>query len=224
MYIVTGLTKMQNNRVCMSVYDEENNCYRRPIFLRDPITYHTVQNITLFSIIELTPIHHQHNIISPHTEDFPVEDTTQFTQIGRLNTNEQIKLLKKISVPSVIDVFGYDDNNTPFLTQQRGRFFVWPNSGIRSLGTVQAQEARLYEDDFGKIRVDFTDLTGQSYNNLPFVSIEQDHWKDRRSYINKFNRTSANEIFVRLSLSRPFQPSNWGQRACFLQVSCIHRY
>lgn len=230
MYVVTGLTKMKNNRVCLSVYDTESQCYRRPIFEDSQITTYTIQNISLFSIIELTPIQTFTNITAPHTEDFPVEYTMQFAEVSRLDNNKQLEFLNQISVQSTYDVFGYDFNKKPYLNQKWGRYFVNRNTGIRSLGTVQASRVYLYyEKNFGesrRIRVDFTDVSGNEFNDIPFVSIEQNYWSNPLTYMQLFNQQQerANQIFVRVSLARPFQPSGWDRSVCFLQVSCIQCY
>ncbi|OCA86009.1 hypothetical protein A8F94_14285 [Bacillus sp. FJAT-27225] len=225
MFVVTGLTNMSGERVCMSVYDTEAQCYRRPIS-QQRITQYTVQNIRPFSIVNLVPIPQGVLATLPHIEDVHIQNTPIFREIGRLDQEEQELFLSDISENSVLDIFGHDFWGQPYLNEYRGKFYVRPNQGIRSLGTIEVDYVRLYEDNFNnrKLKVDFTDMLGNFYSNIPYVSIEQNGWQNRNDFINTFNYGENSRKFVRLSLARAFRPDNWHEPVCFLQVSCIHIY
>lgn len=228
MYIVTGLTKMSNDRVCMSVFDTESQCYRRPMFEnRLQITVRTVEYINIFSVIELRPINRiRENLQAPHLEDYIVEYSEQFREVFRLNITQQLDLLNQITYNSTYDLFNYPGNN-PTLLNYNNSYYVNPGTGRNSLGTIRAQRVRMYIDGYNSIRLDFTDMAGNQFKGVKFVSLVQIQWQyaDVLQIIEAFNRFRPHQRFVRLSLSRPYNPQNgWENPGCFLQVSEVLSY
>lgn len=220
MYVVTGITRMKTG-ICVSVYDVHNRRYLRPIPPSRRFQTQDVAALRLFSIVDLKKDNRWIEIKAPHVEDFPIKNNT-LSSIRRLDVIEQIKFLRQISVPSVHDVFGYDEQGAPFL--KRGvnqRNYVLPGSGSCSLGTIKANVVKVYNDpyDNNKLRVDFTDSLGNDFFNVPYVSIFQ---TDPERLTQSLQ--DCNEIYVRLSLSRSLKPNTWDFYACFLQVSSIHGY
>jgi len=215
-YVVTGLTRMNQGRICMSVYDTDLNRYLRPIPPNNRYSDQDLQLLTLFSVVNLNQDNRIHLIQAPHTEDFPV--TNQHLQPVRMLTRvEQLTLLRGISVQSTYDIFGFQGQE-PILKQRGIRNYVLPGSGTRSLGTVTANTVRVYYN-YGRIKVDFTDTVGNTFTDIPFVCNENIDPDELTLQLRR-----SREKYVRLSLARQFRPNNWDFDACFLQVSCIHGY
>ncbi len=217
MYVVTGLTRMSHGRICLSVYDTNLNRYLRPIPPNNKYSEEDLRHLTLFSVVNLNHDNRIHLIQAPHTEDFPVTNQ-QLQPVRTLNRVEQLMLLRQISLQSVYNIFGFQ-NQEPILKQRWIRNYVLPGTGIRSLGTVAANRVRLYYDNYNKIRVNFTDTSGNTFIEVPFVSNENINPDQFTLQLN-----NCIEKYVRLSLARPFRPENWDFEACFLQVSCIHGF
>jgi len=216
MFVVIGLTQMHQG-ICMSVYDLELNCYLRPIPPTMRFSADDVENLPVFSRVELARSPERLSIKRPHTEDVAVHRAPN--AVGSLLTTvEQQQFLNRIAVKSVHAVFK-SDNNGPILQHENGRYFVVPGTGLYSLGTVHAKSVKVSTNGFGKVRVDFQDNSGVTYQDLPLVSVDN---------INPDLMTSSLALkankYVRVSLSRPFQPAGWPMPACFLQVSGIHGY
>lgn len=216
MYVVTGLTKMNQNKICMSVFDTVSNQYLRPIPPSTRYSQEDLQQLSLFSVVNLTPDTRTLIKQAPHNEDFPVKEQ-QPQPIGILSLQEQETLLRTISVQSTYDVFGFF-NQQPILKQRTNRNYVVPGTGTHSLGTVAVNTVRVYYS-FNKLKVDFTDLSGNIFTDIPFVSSQN---IDPTIFTNQLSRCRTK--YVRLSLARQFRPYTWDFDACFLQVSCIHGY
>lgn len=213
MYIVTGLTKMRNG-VCMSVYDTKCNRYLRPKPPTYPFSTGDVEDLSLFSVVRMTPNHDvQEQIIPPHTEDFPILEQRLVSK-RVLTPAEQLQLLRQISESSVHDVFGMADDGKPALRQVRNSWVIHPGCGTRSLGTVKVRWYHSRVDGYNKTRIDFIDDSGGVYRNISYVAF--------REQIPKY--FPGAEMYIRLSLSRKYRPGNWDSEECFLQVSSIHLY
>ncbi len=213
MYVVTGLTRM-NTGVCMSVYDTKAKRYLRPIPPSSRFSLEDVGHLQLFSIVQFHAKATSRQIRRPHTEDFEIVEQRPIVK-GILPQPDRIDFLRQISVNSVNQIFGFE-NGRPVLKRHGARFYVSPDTGSNSLGTVVARQAKVYRS-YEKIRVSFTDNSGQTFDDVPLVCID-------RIDIERLNRElqCASNTFVRLSLARPFAPTGWGFEACSLQVSCIH--
>lgn len=221
MYVVTGITRM-NSGICVSVYDLYYHRYLRPIPPSGRFQKEDVANVHLFSVVNLQEDNRNIEINAPHNEDFPVVNT-RLTSIRELKVWEQINLLRQISSSSVYDIFGYDKTNVPFLVRgYNERYYVVPGNGNGSLGTVQAKFVRVYRyanpyNDRIEFRVDFKDKSGNLFTRLKCVAFYPISPME-------IYATNGVEIYIRLSLSRSFQPNSWSFPACFLQVSSVHVY
>ena len=217
MYVVTGLTRMSPGRICMSVYDTVLNRYLRPIPPNGKYSDEDLQDLSLFSVVILIADIRAHTIHAPHSEDFPV--TNQHLEPVRLlTTREQLTLLRRISLHSPYDVFGFR-NQEPILKQRGIRYYVLPGTGSYSLGTVVVEQVRLFFNNYDKLRVNFRDIAGHTFSDVSFVSINEDD-PDEVNY--RLRRCQSK--FLRVSLARKLLATNWDHEACFLQVSCIHGY
>lgn len=168
MLVVIGLTQMKRG-ICMSVYDLEKNCYLRPIPPTMRFSADDVQNLVVFSRVELERQSRRLSLDRPHTEDVAVRRVPTAVDTP-LTTVEQQQFLNRIAVPSVHSVFK-TDHNGPVLQQKNGRYFVVPGTGYYSLGTVHAKSVNVYTNQFGKVRVDFQDDSDVTYQNVPLVSV-----------------------------------------------------
>lgn len=218
MYVVTGLTKMSNDRICMSVYDTVKKSYLRPIPPNNKYTNKDLEKLKIFSVINLDKaIDKAYIIEQPHTEDFPV--LNQEIESARiLNSDEQLEFLHSISHECTYEIYG-SHNNDRILKQKGIRNYVLPGTGTRSLGTVRVESVRIYRNSYDKVRVDFRDIAENTFFDIPYVAYESDDIEQLN-----YRLEQAENKFVRVSLARKLIATNWEHAACFMQVSCIHGY
>lgn len=187
--------------------------YLRPIPPSGRFINVNISELELFSVVELNSDGRTISIYAPHLEDYSIREQN-LSPLRKLSRTEQQLFLEDISVSSVHEVFGYDEDNGNVLKRRWNRNYIIPGTGTRSLGTVRASEIKIYKNRFNKTRVDFTDSSGNYFSDVSYVSNE-DIASDEITSELKRN-------YVRLSLARCFRPDNWDFDACFLQVSCIH--
>ena len=106
-----------------------------------------------------------------------------------------------------------------------------PDSGERSLGTIRA---RLSSIDLSQCRLSFFDEAGESYsrvkvNDLAFWRLAE-YWgapegSAKKALAQRLKQTlaTADEVFLRLGLSRPWTNSE-GAKGCWLQVTGIYTF
>lgn len=232
MYVVTGLTKMKTG-ICISVYDTDHGCYRRPIPRNLHFQPDQLQGVSLFSIVSFERDNRVTATILPHAaEDYPITINANERMIvtGQLNRKEQLELLRNICDPDTISVFGCNQNECFLKTKEKyyKRYYVISGTGIRSLGTIAVTSARTYVNQYGKVRINFIDNSGIEYEDISYVNVEQDNWAGRLDeYVIQLNQSISDHrtIYIRLSLARGFDPNGeYGQLVCFLQVSNVNCY
>ncbi|UDK98248.1 hypothetical protein EYB33_19110 [Lysinibacillus sphaericus] len=221
--IVTGKTKMKKGNVCMSLYNVSSGRYIRPLKAdKEYFTEEEVAQIDLFSIVEIEESPNQVENTVPHVEDTIVSDFTYFTNNPDkiLDEDEIEDFLSGIAVESADEIFGFDEDNNPNLILDNRNWGLRPNTGERSLGTVEVTWIKIYKDFYNKVRVDFKDVGGKKYTHAPLVIQATDDEID--SLIREYNGEDYNSLFLRLSLARPHYVEAWDDYLCALQVSNIN--
>ncbi|KOP80648.1 hypothetical protein AMS59_04550 [Lysinibacillus sp. FJAT-14745] len=221
--IVTGKTKMKKGKVCMSLYNESSGSYIRPLKPdREYFTEEEVAQIDLFSIVEIEESPNQEDNTVPHVEDTIISSLTCLTNDPDkfLDEDEIEDFLAGIAVESADDIFGYDEDDNPYLILDNRNWGLRPNTGERSLGTVEVTWVKIYKDYYDKVRVDFEDVSGKTYTHAPLVIQATDDEID--SMLGEFNAEDYDSMYLRLSLARPYHADAWEDWLCALQVSNVN--
>ena len=206
---ITGITRMKDNRICMSGYSDEKGKYFRPLLRNEHLTesdlfYHR-DRIKLFDsvIFQLDPT--TSNVVAPHIEDQHIIEIIDY-KIDRINSKEeQINYLKEIADSSINSVFG------DFIDIIDGHPVVLPDCGLRSLGTIISPKCEVFLDNRGSYRVNFQDQTGHRLEYVKCVAYDSEYAKEGQ-YKN---------IPVRISLTRLWKKTNDSESYYWVQVSNI---
>ncbi len=163
--IITDLTRMKENRVCIFGIDEHNRGIRPDMYSSISEEYAIENNIKPFNEIEfnLTP---SPNLKPPHTEDWLVDEYYPPEFIRTLSDEERRELLEHILCPSIEDIFGAEIHEHQYLNE---------GEGSRSLGTIKVMEIVFVEHSPKKggkfnYRITFQDQSGAEYN-LPVTDL-----------------------------------------------------
>ncbi|RFB53680.1 dual OB domain-containing protein [Bacillus thuringiensis] len=219
--VITGLTKMNGGRVCMSLYDRDGGRYIRP--LKDGNTNFTetdLIDIELFSIVEIEERNNESNPVRPHVEDTVVSKFGYYKPNKVLSSQEIRKFLATISSISVNDLFGYDEEGESNLVLDNRNWGLRPNTGMCSLGTVEVEWLEVYRDSWGKVRIDFRDKGGATYTHVPLVMKATN--EEIQSLLGEYDENDFAVAYLRLSLARPYHSTHWEDTLCALQVSNIN--
>jgi len=228
--IITDLTRMGGNRVCIAGVTSD---YRtiRPEFERGVLTEDWLFDgagkivIRPFARVRLDLL--KNCPAPPQTEDWLVKPDVKHND-GLLNSNERKTLLQKILDPNVATIFGAEIHREP-------GFFIRENEGNRSLGTVKVNYLedvihRCYDGNWD-YRISFYDQAGVSYRlkvtDLTF-----------RAFVNYLRETQGlecdaigsmlaskfrkSDVFLRIGLARP----TWEKHphCCYLQINGIYSF
>jgi hypothetical protein len=226
--IITDLTRMQGDRVCIFGVDEDGNGIRPdipPTGIREDYLLDKRGRIIIrpFAVVEFDFIRPKPK--SPHTEDWEISAHHRPRLIRNLSEDESTILLEKILDKSVKSIFGADICNNQYINEGEGN---------RSLGTAKAKEVlsvrySLKENDKYGYRIRFSDDTEEIYA-LPITDLAfreycdsqrvQGHDTDVIS-VRLQRRLSQSHVFIRVGLTRPFARM---YNRCYLQVSGIHAF
>ena len=206
--IITGITNMSENFICISGYDKEGEKYIRPVLSQGQLTEQFLfaynDNIQLGSILELDFIPPISASSPPHIED------TLFNQfsgrvLDKLNKKQFQEFIASIADRCVEDIFGYE------IELFKGQPVLPQGTGNRSLGTIICRKCTIVIDHLGKARCDFIDQCGNEFRHLPITG--RDEWiKKQGNYTN---------VPVRLSLTRLFQKDKNSEPVYWMQVSGV---
>lgn len=226
--IITDVTRMKENRVCIFGISEDEN--KEGIRLNGFTTedYANENNIKPFNVIEFN-LTKDNNAKPPHTEDWNLNLIYTPTFVRTLSDKEQRKFLEEISYKSVKDVFGVEIHDNKYLNEREG---------CRSIGTIKVENIisfEYYPNQHGTVgkkydfRVTFCDQIGQIYD-LPVVDLAFikycDNLENVGSEINtivfNINETFKKSlVFLRIGVARPFISM---YNRCYLQVSGIYTF
>jgi len=226
--VITDLTRMQGNRVCIFGVDENGNGIRPgipPTGMREDYLLDKMGRCIIrpFAVIEFDFIRPLPK--PPHTEDWEISAHHRPRLIRNLSKEESRILLEKVLDRSIKSIFDADIHNNQYVNEGEGN---------RSLGTVRAKQVLsvkyfLKEDDKYVYRIRFSDDTEEIYA-LPITDLAfreycdgqrvQGHDTDVISAKLK-RRLSQSYVFIRVGLTRPFARM---YNRCYLQVSGIHAF
>lgn len=225
--VVTDVTRMGGDRVCVAGIDERGNCVR-PVTPGDVREHHLYQGqqVVIHPKAKVEFELSSANIDPPHIED------EQFTpnaivRKGICSDEEWGAILEGSCFPGVSDVFG------GHLLEGR---YVLPEARTRSLGTIRDVRINYvaietyYEKR--RLRLDFTDQRNQRYSRLPINDLTFRAYV--QSSITKVGNLKtenvaqqallgADRIYLRIGLARPWSRQG-SPRACWTQVTGIYTF
>ena len=226
--VITDLTFMSADGVCIAGIDEQLTCVR-------PVVPHGIRRRQLFGsgrliifprakvAFDLSPA----PIAPPHIEDQQFKPGSIAIQ-GVCSESEWEEVLRSICFPSVTGTFdGHVD----------GGRRVLPGAQTRSLGTisdVRVLNVRV-DDSYGRrqFRMDFEDASGKRYSRFPisdlaFRAYLQESIKrlgdERKAEDAAFEALLFSQrIYLRIGLARPEQLGNY-PLACWTQINGIYTF
>ncbi len=236
--IITDVTRMKDDRVCIAGVDRKGNCYRPllsyPEFLCEHHLYDTdssvmirpraVVNLFLEPISTLKP---------PHNEDHLWRNQNQV---------EFLRLPDESVWRTVMERTAHESVEAIFHAKIHKNKYIAPGDGERSLGTIKPisiDKLGFYRLKFGDVESDkfslnFTDSTGVTYKQIPVTDLSLryyiQHLRTQKNYHPARIRSiieqkfSASEVWLRLGLTRPFQKTDNDKSWCYIQVTGIYTF
>lgn len=219
--VITDVTRMHGNRVCIAGLDRNCNCIR-PVLSRGALTVEHLykdgklimapRNVIAFHLTEkiLRP---------PHTEDC-VYDPARAELQETLTVEQMRKVLVKSCFGSVDEIFG-----EPLIEGK----YLKPGMGERPTRTVRARVANI---DLANQRISFCDKSGKFYplrkvTDLSFhaYAAECTGTGQEKAVVKrlKWRFRKADDVFLRLSLTRPWARPD-GVEGCWLQITGVHSF
>ena len=233
--VITDLTTMGGDRVCIVGIDEQLKCIRPVLPPPGVLRKHLyIKKHLVFRKLAVRPRakvrfdFYQVPFTSPHIEDLGFAPGFIAYQ-GLCNDDEWEAVLEASSFRSVQDIYdGY---------LQQGRW-VEPGANTRSLGTVsqiQVTSVNLQEwSSERRYRFYFRDKTGCQYSNVTISDLAFRRFADTK--VNRCGSLSiaaqqitkllmsADRLYLRLGLARPWVNPNTGIAGCWMQVTGIHTF
>jgi hypothetical protein len=228
--VITDLTRMSGTHICIAGYSLEANrpveCIR-PEFRYEPLTepwlYSAEGVLRPFAIADFTLI--ESRPAPPHTEDWIVDRRYKIPCDNAPHLVEPV--LQDTCSRSVRELYGG-------AAQFDRSWYVPPNTGTRSLGTIRPERVSqvIYrwrpERSKWEYRLIFDDAEGDRFQlSVTDLAIRYllDHWRleERVTPKDAANRLQHNlrdgrDIYLRLGLTRPFGD----EPRCYLQVTGVH--
>ncbi len=226
--VITDLTYMWGDEVCIAGVDSEGNCVR-PI-VQGGVRRHQLFNSGRLEVhprakvqFDLSPI----QTSAPHIEDQRFNPDSIANQ-GTCTESEWEAILQKSSFASVADIFdGYLE----------GGRRVPPTSKTRSMGTIGNVRILGVEvdDSYGRrqYRLSFQDSSGRAYDRFPVndlafrtaIQKDIDALGDERKAEGVASQAlcSKERVYLRIGLARPEQLGNHPV-ACWTQVTGIYTF
>lgn len=229
--VITDLTRMYRQTVCIAGYDESGNCIRPtlpPPGIAEQSLYNGKKLMTYpFALVEFDIL--QHLPQPPHTEDHRfLEGSPQF--LKRLTPYESEEVLKKTIFSNVETIFEQTVKSGP-------GHYVLEGQGPRSIGTVRpkaihkviyapsgkdeggAWDYRLgfYDPADKYYRLKITDLTWHYFCN----SLRNSQ-NDLQQIADQLTRMlKSRTVYLRIGLARGWK--EFPDR-CYLQITGIHTF
>ncbi len=225
---MTDVTRMKGSRVCIAGIDSDGVCIRPdlppPGLLQGHLQVegHAIIKPRAKIEFELQP----KPSAKPHTEDMFFEADT-WRHVGDCDDNEWYQLLDRDAAPSVEAIF------QGALQEHK---YVLPGEGARSLGTIRVADVhdmQLFNpyDGSPRPRLRFSDAAGVVYD-LPITDLAYRDWAAALGADASRGRhgaaarevqelRKAQALFLRVGLTRPFDPGGGTQEKCWLQITGI---
>jgi hypothetical protein len=226
--IITDLTRMQGDRVCIFGVDAGGRGIRPvtapPGIQEDYLCDRRGQRVIRpFAVIEFDLVRSRAK--PPHTEDWEINPRYAPKLIRCLSEDESREFLERILDRSVRSIFGADVHGNQYMNEGEGH---------RSLGTVIATEVLsvvhcFTEYERYEYRIKFSDVAGEIYD-LPVTDLAFREYCDRLRLQGYTTATIGAElglklrrsrVFIRVGLARPFAKMF---NRCYLQVCAIHAF
>jgi hypothetical protein len=226
--LITDLTRMQEERVCIAGYDQDGNCIR-PVLPPPGIHESTLYSqgrpaVFPFAVVEydlLEPRPHP-----PHTEDYRY-DPKSVRFIERADEKRKREVLTKTLFQNVSAVF-----EVPIFSDFG--YYVMEGQGPRSLGTIQPSRVMgtfhgQSPDGNWEYRLGFVDGSGTTYW-LTVTDLAWRYYHDcqhKEGYASKAISSSltsalrSSEVYLRVGLARGWE--KFPDR-CFLQITGVHTF
>lgn len=168
--------------------------------------------------------------VPPHTEDILIHRTGNLAILRRLGEDESRRLTQQVSSRSLDAIFE---------TEIHDYTHVLPGTGIRSLGMIRVERIHISEEEFSRTdqrnryRIGFRDATDTWYcrpvTDIAFREFCRRTWNNAGGQRGqaaahlKYRINAADEIYLRIGLSRPFSPDD-RPPACYLFVTGIYTF
>lgn len=231
--VITDLTQMSKDNVCIAGYLQDGTCVRPIIgehLTKEYLKENTRTIIRPFSIIDLDFIEPDERSCPPHTEDWLVSPN-YFISLGLLNLDQKRSFLLRINDQSVDRIFGAILHESTGWTKG---WYVARGEGMRSLGTIAHPEivGAYFGSQFGGLdyRLIFKDANKALYR-LPITDLTFRYYLDHLCYRENMNHNEAaqsvardlqnSEVILRIGLARRWQ--KYPDR-CYLQVTGIYSF
>ncbi len=236
--IITDVTRMKEDRVCVAGVDKKGNCLRPLLPYPDQLREHHLYDdegkvvirpravVNMFLSPEAAPK-------PPHTEDHHWPTTNQVEYLRQPDDNIWKLVLQRTASQSVTDIFK---------THVRKNKYVAPGDGEYSLGTIKPASINklgYYRPEFDGVETDkftlnFSDASGEVYNQIPvtdlslryYITYLRVHGNMRPPRIRDLleRKWESAEVWLRLGLTRPYQKSEDAQKWCYLQVTGVYTF
>lgn len=226
--VITDLTRMQGDRVCVFGVDADGKGMRPDIPPTGIREGYLLDNkgrrvIRPFAVVEFDFVRSRPK--PPHTEDWEINPNCAPRLIRYLSEDESRALLERILDKSIRSIFGADIHDSRYVNEGEGN---------RSLGTVRANEVLSVrcsqrETDKHDYRTEFSDATREIYD-LPITDLAFREYCDRQRLrrvtidvvcADLRRKLGRRHVFIRVGLARPFAKK---YNRCYLQVCAIHAF
>jgi hypothetical protein len=234
--LITDLTRMKEERVCIGGIDHKGNCIRPVLAYPDTILEsHLYINgevaIRPRAVITLN-LEEPRERKLPHSEDYIWIDPNQIECLRLTDEMTWQNVLQRTKSVDAESVF-----NTP-LTKNK---YVSPGDGVRSLGTIKAKSidsVGFYRQEIGsdkrdKFTLNFTDASEQVFKQIPVTDLAFRYylldyvrrgWHPRRIRENLEIKLALAEVWLRLGLTRPYRKADNAPTWCYLQITGIYTF
>lgn len=156
---------------------------------------------------------------APHVED--CEWTPRSLKKRRRAQPDEVEdRLRGSAFPSVSEAFG-----TAIEIREGRNAASLPNTGVRSLATVQARDVRLRMSGSGRPRISFIDKGGAPWPDVPYQDVQAGAHLERcsvcRAVLNQNHEVRLTCGLIRVGLTRPYSVSEASPPLCWLQVTSV---
>lgn len=204
--IITGITRMRGDRVCVSGIDPETWRFVRPVYpiggdlTRDFIMIGTRRFVRHFDIVEMEFTKYKPNQIH-HTEDWLINEKFAPQYIDHCEEEDIIKILRHQAVSNLEKAISTQDKSL-FIVDVKRIIRIWDEHYERF-----------------KVRINFEDKSGNLFEKIPATDllilakvrwcVESGRTNYAQEMINIFNANPYK--YIRISLTRMFKEKYWKQ-------------
>jgi hypothetical protein len=235
--IITDVTRMRNDRVCLAGVDRKGKCIRPllpyPEFLREHHLYDIDSVVIRPRAVVNLFLEPDPDPELPHSEDYFWKNQNQMEFLRQPDEKVWHMVLQRTASESVASMFG---------ALIRKNKYVAPGDGVCSLGTLKPaslDKLGYYQLEFNGVKTDkftlnFTDSTGEVFKQIPITDLSlryyvkhlqhsMDYGPRRiRAYLER--QFAQSKVWLRLGLTRPFQKSDSDRKWCYIQVTGVYTF